>query len=64
MSGEAIHERIYEVAREAGLEKATAGFEAIYRVFLDQSKGPRAGWFLAFLDRRFATGRLQEAARG
>lgn len=64
MSGEEIHALIYDLAKESGLEKATGGFEAIYRVFLDRPKGPRAGWFLAFLDRGFVVSRLQEAARG
>jgi len=62
MTGEEIHALIYEVAKEIGLPRTTDAFEAIYRVFLDQSKGPRAGWFLAFLDRGFALDRLRAAA--
>jgi lysyl-tRNA synthetase class 1 len=62
MNGEEIHALVYEVAKQVGLPKATAGFEAIYRAFLGQPKGPRAGWFLAFLDRDFAVGRLKDAA--
>jgi lysyl-tRNA synthetase class 1 len=61
MSGEEIHALIYDVTREAGLEKGSAGFEAIYRAFLDRERGPRAGWFLAFLDREFVLTRLREA---
>jgi lysyl-tRNA synthetase, class I len=60
--GEAIHALVYATAKEAGLAKTTAAFEAIYTAFLGQAKGPRAGWFLAFLDRDFVRGRLQEAA--
>lgn len=62
LSGEAIHALVYDVAKEAGLEKTTAGFEAIYRAFLGRTRGPRAGWFLAFLDRPFVLARLREAA--
>jgi len=62
MTGEAIHTLVYDLAKEAGLPKATAAFEAIYRAFLGRSKGPRAGWFLAFLDREFVLRRLREAA--
>ena len=62
MTGEEIHALVYDLAREAGLPKATPAFEAIYQVFLAQSKGPRAGWFLAFLDREFVRGRLREAS--
>jgi lysyl-tRNA synthetase class 1 len=53
---------VYEIARAAGLPKATPAFEAIYRAFLGQEKGPRAGWFLAFLDAEFVGARLREAA--
>ncbi len=63
MSGEEIHALIYEIAREVGMEKTTAAFEAIYRAFLGQSKGPRAGWFLAFLERDFVIARLREAGK-
>jgi lysyl-tRNA synthetase class 1 len=61
-SGEEIHALVYDVAKEAGMEKTTAAFQAIYRVFLDRPRGPRAGWFLAFLDRAFVLARLREAA--
>lgn len=61
-SGEEIHAMVYEIARDAGLPKATPAFEAIYRAFLGQAKGPRAGWFLAFLDAEFVGVRLREAA--
>ena len=63
MNGEEIHALVYDLAKEAGLEKATAAFEAIYLAFLGQAKGPRAGWFLAFLERDFAIARLREAGR-
>ena len=60
MSVRTIHEP--PVAKEAGLDKATAAFEAIYLAFLGRTKGPRAGWFLAFLERGFVIARLKEAA--
>jgi lysyl-tRNA synthetase class 1 len=63
MTGEEIHSLIYEVSKVSGMEKGSAAFESIYRAFLGQSKGPRAGWFLAFLDRDFVVTRLQEASR-
>ncbi|MFQ5876626.1 MAG: lysine--tRNA ligase [Acidobacteriota bacterium] len=61
MTGEEIHSLIYEVSRQVGLPGATAGFEAIYRAFLGSRQGPRAGWFLAFLDRDLVVARLREA---
>ena len=63
VSGEEIHALVYEVAKKVGLERTTAAFEAIYIAFLGQPKGPRAGWFLAFLERDFVLSRLREAGR-
>jgi len=63
LSGEEIHALIYEVAKKTGLDKTTAAFEAIYIAFLGQPKGPRAGWFLAFLERDFVQSRLHEVGR-
>jgi lysyl-tRNA synthetase class 1 len=62
MGGEEIHALVYDVAQKAGLGKATAGFEAIYLAFLGRPKGPRAGWFLAFLETDFVVSRLKAAA--
>jgi lysyl-tRNA synthetase, class I len=62
-SGEEIHALIYDVAKDVGLEKTTRAFEAIYLAFLGQAKGPRAGWFLAFLERDFVLARLREAGQ-
>jgi lysyl-tRNA synthetase class 1 len=62
-TGEEIHALVYEVAKDAGMEKTTDAFEAIYRAFLGRTRGPRAGWFLAFLERDFVLARLREAAR-
>ncbi len=63
LSGEEIHALVYEIAKSVGLEKTTAAFEAIYLAFLGQPKGPRAGWFLAFLERDLVLSRLREAGR-
>jgi lysyl-tRNA synthetase class 1 len=62
MTGEEIHALVYDLAKEVPLPRATAAFEAIYLAFLGAAKGPRAGWFLAFLDRAFVLARLREAA--
>jgi len=59
--GEAWQYLIFETAKQVGL-KAGEAFGAIYRVFLDRSNGPRAGWLLASLDRAFVVNRLKEAA--
>ena len=63
MSGEAIHALVYEISKELGMETTTLAFEAIYLAFLGRTRGPRAGWFLAFLERDFVLARLRDAGR-
>ena len=57
-TGEAIHNAIHEAGKESGLAGAKA-FGAIYAAFLGAKRGPRAGHFLASLDRAFVLRRLQ-----
>lgn len=61
MGGDAIHALVYALAEELGLP-AKALFEAIYIAFLDQTRGPRVGWFLSSLEYDFVSARLQAAA--
>lgn len=56
-----MHSKIYEVAREVGLDPSRL-FEAIYLAFLGRPSGPRAGAFLAAMDREFAVARLLAVA--
>lgn len=57
LSGQGMHDLIYEHAEVAG--KPSEAFQAIYRVILGKDSGPKAGWFLASLDRDFLIKRLQ-----
>lgn len=59
-TGDAWQNAIFVTAAEAGLPAGRA-FDAIYRVFLGRTNGPRAGWLLASLDPTFVLHRLQEA---
>jgi lysyl-tRNA synthetase class 1 len=61
-SGDAWQNGIFSTAATIGLPTGRA-FDAIYRVFLDRTNGPRAGWLLASLDPAFVIERLREAAR-
>ena len=61
MDGDAIHALVYALSEESGLA-AKKVFEAIYVVFLDNTRGPRAGWFLRSLEPDFVHNRLREAA--
>ncbi len=60
-AGEAIQERMYETARDHDLEVA-AFFEAGYRLFFDETQGPRLGEFLGELEREFVVDRLRREA--
>ena len=53
---------IYEVREAAGMESPKQIFQAIYLAILGQPSGPRAGWFLAFLEIAFVKKRFLEAA--
>jgi len=58
---EEIHNEVYAVAEERGIE-AKELFSAIYVAFLGQKQGPKAGWFLASLDGEFVRERLLAAS--
>lgn len=56
--GQAMHEAIYAAKDAAGIEPAAA-FKAIYQVIIGKEAGPKAGWFLASLDRAWLLQRLR-----
>ena len=60
LNAQGMHDAIYAVAEQSGLKPGQA-FVAIYRVILGQDSGPKAGWFLAELDRDWLVARLKEA---
>ena len=57
-----IHDEVYAVARELGLDPKKF-FQGIYLAFLGDRQGPKVGWFLASLDREFVKTRLREACQ-
>ena len=62
MDGEAVHQLIYDWREKSGLEKPAAAFQAIYFSLLGKRSGPRAGWFLSFLETGFVKRRFLEAS--
>ncbi|OPX78534.1 MAG: Lysine--tRNA ligase [Methanosaeta sp. PtaB.Bin039] len=56
-----IHDLVYDVAQELGMDSKKF-FQAIYLAFLGDRQGPKAGWFLASLERSFMIDRLHQAA--
>ena len=61
VGGDAWQTAIFSTAAGLGLPPGRA-FAALYLSFLGRPNGPRAGWLLAGLDRRFVASRLREAA--
>jgi lysyl-tRNA synthetase class 1 len=60
-TGEDVHAAVHDASKETALPGGKA-FQAIYTAFLDAKRGPRAGHFLASLERGFVLRRLQEAS--
>ncbi len=63
MNAEEIHQSVYALAGEMAPLKPAEAFQAIYLALLGTFRGPRVGWFLAFLDHEFVVNRLREASR-
>ncbi len=59
--GEEIQGAMYETAREHDLEVGEF-FEAGYRLFFDETQGPRLGEFLGELEREYVVARLRREA--
>jgi lysyl-tRNA synthetase, class I len=57
LDGETMHTLIYEAKDQADLS-ATLAFQALYRIILGKDFGPKAGWFLASLNRPWLIARL------
>ncbi len=59
---ENIHNAIYQASEETDLKKGMA-FKTIYQIILNRFKGPRAGYFLSNLDKKFVLDRIEEAMK-
>ena len=57
-----IHNAIYEISENKNLQIKTA-FKTIYEILLGQDNGPRAGYFLSNLDKKFVLNRITEAIK-
>ncbi|MBM4408480.1 MAG: lysine--tRNA ligase [Chloroflexi bacterium] len=62
-TGDEWQAAIFATAAAGGLGAGQA-FKALYLAFLGRPNGPRAGWFLASLDRTLVRDRLRAAAAG
>lgn len=62
LTASGLHDLVYEASEAAGISGSKM-FQAIYMAILGKKSGPRAGYFMASLDRAFLLNRLTEAGR-
>ena len=62
LDGQELHTKIHDIKKEIGIEPNVL-FSAIYLSFLGKDRGPKAGWFLSVLDKKFLERRLEEVIR-
>ncbi len=61
--GESVQDVVFDLSKEVGLKPRDA-FGAIYISILGRQRGPRAGFFLASMDREWVVARFREAGTG
>ncbi len=59
LDGQTLHTKIHEIKERLKIEPREF-FSAIYLSFLGKESGPKAGWFLSILDKKFLEKRLAE----
>ncbi len=63
LEAEEIHNLIYETGKSLGL-KPRESFEPIYLSLIGQNSGPKAGWFIAMLEKNFVIERFKQIGEG
>ncbi|MEM9336926.1 MAG: lysine--tRNA ligase [Patescibacteria group bacterium] len=58
LDAQSLHELIHEAKETSGLSPKEF-FSAIYTVFLGKDSGPKVGWFLSTLEKKFVVTRLR-----
>lgn len=59
LDGLSLHTELHEIRKRLSLEPKEL-FGALYLAFLGKDHGPKAGWFLSVLERKFLLKRLKE----
>lgn len=62
VAADKLHNFIYETGQSLGLSPKET-FRPLYQTFLGKEQGPKLGWFLAILDKKWLVKRLQEAVK-
>ncbi|MFA6285366.1 MAG: lysine--tRNA ligase [Parcubacteria group bacterium] len=59
LDGQELHTKVHDIRKEIGIEPKEL-FSAIYLSFLGKDRGPKVGWFLSVLDKKFLEKRLED----
>lgn len=62
LNGQELHTQLHEIRKQTAIEPKLF-FEAFYISLLNKTSGPKAGWFISVLDRKFVEKRLEEVSR-
>lgn len=62
LDGQVLHTKLHEIKEETKINPKDL-FSAIYLSFLGKPSGPKAGWFLSVLDKKFLEKRLGEVIK-
>jgi lysyl-tRNA synthetase class 1 len=62
LDGQELHTKLHDIKKESGIDPKEL-FSAIYLIFLGKDSGPKAGWFLSVLDRKFLENRLEDVIK-
>jgi lysyl-tRNA synthetase, class I len=62
LDGQELHTKLHDIKKETGIAPKDF-FSAIYLSFLGKDHGPKAGWFLSVMDKKFLEERLEEVSK-
>jgi lysyl-tRNA synthetase, class I len=62
LDGQDLHTKVHDIKKEIEIEPKDL-FSAIYISFLGKDRGPKVGWFLSVLDKKFLEKRLKEVIK-
>jgi lysyl-tRNA synthetase class 1 len=62
LDGQELHSKIHDIKKEMEIDPKVL-FSAIYLSFLGRDRGPKVGWFLSVLSKKFLEERLGEVSK-
>ncbi len=62
LDGQELHTKLHDIKKETGIAPKDF-FSAVYLSFLGKDHGPKAGWFLSVMDKKFLEKRLEEVSK-